>query len=108
MSIRRDILIAGGGVIDPASGVDGSCHLLVRDGKIAAVDKPTAFKGVTDVEKISAKGLLVTPGLVDIHVHLREPGQEWKEDIASGSLSAVAGGFTTICCMPNTNPINDH
>jgi len=108
MDIEQDKLISGGRVVDPSNNIDGQFDILIRNGKIEAVDKPGAFKGVNDVQQVSAKNLLITPGLVDIHVHLREPGQEWKEDIASGSKSAVAGGFTTICCMPNTNPINDH
>ncbi|MCB0324199.1 MAG: dihydroorotase [Bdellovibrionales bacterium] len=101
------LLIQGGRVLDPASGLDGAFDILVEGQRIAAVDKPGQFTGVGDVQVLSAKGLLVTPGLVDIHVHLREPGQEWKETVLTGSRAAVAGGFTTVCCMPNTKPVND-
>jgi dihydroorotase len=100
-------IISGGRVIDPANGRDGEYDLLIEDGKIAGVEKPGSFSSVKDAEMISAKGQLVTPGLVDIHVHLRDPGQEWKETIDTGRRAAEVGGFTTICCMPNTKPLND-
>ena len=108
MSSEKDkkVLLQGGRVIDPISQRDGNFDILIEGGKIAAVDTPSSF-GSVDAEKIDVKGKLVTPGLVDIHVHLREPGQEWKETIETGSRAAVAGGFTTVCCMPNTNPVND-
>jgi len=98
------LLIRGGHVIDPASGMDAPADLLVRDGRIADIGK---IKAKAD-EVIDAKGKVVCPGLVDMHVHLREPGQEWKEDIESGSRAAVAGGVTSMCCMPNTMPRLDH
>ncbi|MDQ6987722.1 MAG: dihydroorotase [Mariprofundaceae bacterium] len=99
-----DLLIRGGRVIDPANGLDGIADVLIKDGKIAAIGKKTAAAK----EEIDAKGLIVCPGLIDMHVHLREPGQEWKEDIESGSRAAAAGGITSMCCMPNTTPRLDH
>lgn len=98
------ILIAGGRVLDPASGRDGVADVLLDDGKVVAVDASLDAAGA---ERIDARGCWVTPGFVDLHAHLREPGQEYKEDIASGGRSAVAGGFTTVCCMANTHPVND-
>ena len=99
------ILIKGGRVISPAQQLDDTCDILIEDGKIAAIGKKLVGKGA---EVIDAAGKVVTPGLVDIHVHLRDPGFEYKEDIASGTLAAVAGGFTSVACMPNTNPVNDN
>lgn len=98
------LLIRGGHVIDPASGFDMQADVWVENGSIAAIGK---HKGHADTT-IDAAGLVVCPGLIDMHVHLREPGQEWKEDVASGSKAAVAGGVTTMCCMPNTQPRLDH
>ncbi len=98
------LLIKGGHVIDPANGLDGIADVLIEDGKIAEVGK---LKSKAD-QTIDAKGRIVCPGLIDMHVHLREPGQEWKEDIESGSRAAVAGGVTSMCCMPNTTPRLDH
>ena len=100
------ILIRGGRLIDPAAGVDAPRDLLLVDGKVAAIDATGKIKSV-DAEVIDAKGLVVAPGLVDIHVHLREPGQGYKETIATGTAAAAAGGFTTVCAMPNTIPVND-
>ena len=99
-----DVLIHGGRVIDPANGRDGIANVLIKGGRIAAVGEE---KRKADTE-IDASGLIVCPGLIDMHVHLREPGQEWKEDIESGSKAAVAGGVTSMCCMPNTTPRLDH
>jgi dihydroorotase len=96
--------ISGGRVIDPANGIDKVCDLWVEDGRVAGVG---TFKGKA-TETIDATGRIVCPGFVDMHVHLREPGQEWKEDIASGSRAAVAGGVTSMACMPNTQPRLDH
>ena len=101
----KNLLIKGGRVIDPAQGIDGVCDVLIEKGKIAAIGKQLDAKGA---DVIDAAGKLVTPGLIDIHVHLRDPGLEYKEDIVSGTASAVAGGFTAIACMPNTKPINDN
>ena len=102
----KPILIRGGRVIDPASGLDAPRDLLLRDGKIAAIENPGKVKAA-GAEVIDAKGLIVAPGFVDIHVHLREPGQGYKETIATGTAAAAAGGFTTVCAMPNTIPVND-
>ena len=102
------ILITNGQLVDPAGSVEGAFDLLIEDGLIKEV-KPTGTIAKQRVDKIiDAKGLWVAPGLVDLHVHFREPGFEWKETIKTGSLSAVCGGFTTVCCMANTRPVNDH
>ena len=99
------ILITGGHVVDPGRFV-GIADVLIQDGKIAAVGvNLSAPAGSTTIQ---AAGKLVLPGFVDVHVHFREPGFEYKETIQSGSAAAVAGGFTTVCCMPNTSPINDN
>lgn len=100
-------IVKGGRVVDPSVGLDELRDLLIEGETISAVDKPGGLDGVKDAEIIDAKGCYVVPGLIDIHVHLREPGQEWKETIATGCSSAVAGGFTAVCCMPNTSPVND-
>lgn len=96
--------IRGGRVVDPASGRDGVADLLIRDGRIAAVGPTELGDGGRSFD---ATGLVVAPGLIDVHVHLREPGFEAKETIASGTAAAAAGGFTTIFCMPNTRPALD-
>lgn len=102
----KPILIRNGHLIDPASAIDAPRDLLLADGKVAAVDAPGKIKHA-EAEVINAKGLVVAPGLVDIHVHLREPGQGYKETIATGTAAAAAGGFTSVCAMPNTVPVND-
>jgi dihydroorotase len=91
-------------VLDPASDRDATADVLVEDGRITAIEVGLEVPGA---ETIDATGQWVTPGFVDLHAHLREPGQEYKEDIASGGRAAVAGGFTTVCCMANTQPAND-
>jgi dihydroorotase len=96
-----ELLIARGRLFDPASGIDAPGDLLVRDGAIAAVGE-VGTEGADEV--IDASGLWVLPGLMDLHVHLREPGQEYKETIATGTRAAAAGGFTTVACEPNTTP----
>ena len=101
------VVIKGGRLLDPGAGVEGEQDLLLTEGKVEALDKPGAFAELEDAEEVNAQGLLVVPGLIDIHVHLREPGFEWKETIETGAQAAVAGGFTDVCCMPNTNPVND-
>ena len=93
--------------IDPASGVHARRDVLVRDGKIAAVSEAIGDEGVRGATVIEAENCLVLPGLIDMHVHLREPGYEYKETIETGTRAAVAGGFTTVACMANTNPVND-
>ena len=102
----RKLLLKGGRVVDPANNRDGAFDVLIENGVIARVDRGLPADGaeVFDVRP----GWIVAPGLIDIHVHLREPGQEHKETIASGTASAVAGGFTAVACMPNTEPVNDH
>ncbi len=100
------ILIRDGHLIDPAAGIDAPRDLLLADGRVAAIEPPGKIKQ-NGAEVINAKGLVVAPGLVDIHVHLREPGQGYKETIATGTAAAAAGGFTTVCAMPNTVPVND-
>ena len=102
-----DILILNGRVVDPASGVDAERDVLLRHGRVAAVETPGGFKGVKAKEIVDAAGMIVAPGLVDVHVHLREPGQTYKESIATGTAAAAAGGFTTVVAMPNTVPVND-
>src|SRR5262245_26828650 len=99
------LLIKNGWVIDPAAGLDAQADVLVEDGLIAAV-RP----GITaaDAESFDAGGMVVAPGFIDMHVHLREPGIEHAETIETGSKAAAAGGFTSICCMPNTLPVNDN
>jgi dihydroorotase len=99
------VWLRGGRVLDPASGRDGRADVLIEDGRIAAIED--ALGSVSDAEIVDAEGLWVAPGFVDLHAHLREPGQEYKEDIASGGRAAAAGGFTAVCCMANTNPVND-
>ena len=99
------ILIKGGRVVDPGRFV-GIGDVLIQDGKIAAVGPN--LSPLADSRIVQAEGKLVLPGFVDVHVHFREPGFEYKETIQSGSAAAVAGGFTTVCCMPNTSPINDN
>jgi len=99
-----DVVIRGGRVIDPANQVDEVCDVWITAGRIAGMG---AFDGEA-ATMIDAAGQIVCPGLIDMHVHLREPGQEWKEDIESGSRAAVAGGVTSMCCMPNTGPHIDH
>ncbi len=107
-SISDNLIIAGGKVIDPASGFEGIADVYVQAGKILKIETKKLLTGKrlkpSSAEIIDARGKLVVPGLVDIHVHLREPGREDEETILSGSEAAVAGGFTSICCMPNTEP----
>jgi dihydroorotase len=101
-----NILIKSGHIIDPANEVEGKLDLFIADGKIAKLGKPGSLPA-SGAEVIDASGKLVVPGLIDMHVHLREPGYEYKETIATGTAAAKAGGFTAVCCMPNTNPVND-
>ena len=103
----RSILLAGGRVVDPATGFDATADVLVEDGRISAIDSTPGRLDGRAAERHDLTGLVVSPGLVDPHVHLREPGQGSKETIATGTASAVSGGFTTVCCMPNTAPTLD-
>jgi len=100
------LLIKGGRLVDPASATDAKLDILIAEGKIEAV--AAGIKKAAGVEILDARGLVVAPGFIDIHTHLREPGQENKESIESGSRAAARGGFTSIACMANTEPVNDH
>src|SRR5438128_11903252 len=99
------ILITNGYVIDPRQGINGGKDLLIEDGRVSGLlergrDVPDA------TEVFDTTGLIVAPGFIDLHTHLREPGHEYKETIATGASAAVAGGWTTVCAMPNTDPVN--
>ena len=100
------LLIKNSRVIDPANNIDDNLDILIDGIIIQKIAK--GIKADNSVKIIDAKGRIVTPGLIDIHTHLREPGLEYKETIRTGTMAAAAGGFTTICCMPNTNPVNDN
>jgi dihydroorotase len=109
---RKDLIIAGGGVVDPANGVEEVRDVLIRDGRIAAVERNIlarrAKKGrKPDFQAIDARGCLVLPGLIDLHVHLRQPGQSADETVATGTRAAARGGFTSVLTMPNTSPVVD-
>ncbi len=104
--MSETLFIEGGRVVDPASGVDGVRTVVVKDGRIAEVSE--RVERPREARVLDARGKWVTPGFVDLHVHLREPGQEYKETVATGARAAVAGGFTTVCAMPNTKPVNDN
>lgn len=101
-----NMLIQGGRVIDPSQGIDEVLDILVENGVVKELGK--GLKAPAGGETIDASGKIVTPGLIDMHVHLRDPGLEYKEDIVSGSRAAAAGGFTSVACMPNTKPVNDN
>jgi len=100
------LLIRHGRVIDPANGVDAVEDVLIADGKIERVGKSLAAPPGAEV--VDARGKVVCPGFIDIHVHLREPGHEYKETVATGTRAAAAGGFTAVACMANTMPVNDN
>jgi dihydroorotase len=102
----RPILVRGGRVIDPANGVDRPADLLLQDGKVEAIDQSLSRPDGAIV--IEAAGKVVSPGLIDLHVHLREPGQEDLETVATGAMAAAAGGFSAVCAMPNTDPVTDN
>ena len=101
----KSLLIKGGRVIDPSRNLDDTADILISNGSVEAVGKN--LKNSSEAEVINADGLVVTPGLIDMHVHLRDPGQEYKEDLFSGSRAAAAGGFTAVAAMANTDPIGD-
>ena len=100
------LLIKGGHLIDPAAKINAPMDLLLRDGRVTEVAPPNKIRGSAD-DSFDAKSLIVAPGFIDLHVHLREPGQAYKETIASGTAAAAAGGFTAVCTMPNTQPVVD-
>lgn len=102
----NSLVISGGHVIDPAARVDAPMDVLLSDGKVAEVAPPNKLRGKA-AESFDARGLVVAPGFIDIHVHLREPGQSHRETVATGTAAAAAGGFTSVCCMPNTQPVID-
>lgn len=103
---NKSLLIRGGHLIDPASRIDAPMDVLLRHGRVAEVAAPNKIRGGAD-EKFDAHGLIVAPGFIDLHVHLREPGQSYKETISTGTAAAAAGGFTSVCTMPNTAPVVD-
>ncbi|MBX7136746.1 MAG: dihydroorotase [Oligoflexia bacterium] len=100
------LLIKNGLVIDPAASLEEPRDVLLNGALIEAVERPGAIPESAATEVLNASGMWITPGFIDLHVHLREPGFEWKETIESGSRAAALGGFTTVCCMPNTKPVN--
>jgi dihydroorotase len=104
----NSLLLTGGRVIDPANHLDATADVLILQGKIAAVGPDISAKAPSDVERMDVQGLVVCPGLIDLHVHLREPGQVTKETIATGTAAAARGGFTSVVCMPNTSPAIDN
>ena len=101
-----NLLITGGRVIDPSQHCDTVCDLLISNGVVEAIGQN--LKAPEGTRVVDATGKCVVPGLIDMHVHLRDPGYEYKEDIVSGTKAAVAGGFTSLCCMPNTKPVTDN
>ncbi|HUN83811.1 MAG TPA: dihydroorotase [Terracidiphilus sp.] len=101
------LVIRNGHLIDPGAGVDAPKDILLKDGRVAEIASPGKLKATNGAEVLDAAGLTVAPGLIDIHVHLREPGQGYKETIATGTAAAAAGGFTAVAAMPNTSPVND-
>ncbi|MDI6744567.1 MAG: dihydroorotase [Thermodesulfovibrionales bacterium] len=114
-----NILIKNGHIVDPSQNIDGIGDVLIEKGKIKEISikgskaqrvkgSDTLTLGRSDTREIDASGLYVLPGLIDMHTHLREPGYEYKETIKTGTMAAVKGGFTTVCSMPNTNPVNDN
>jgi dihydroorotase len=108
MSAHRDVLLQGGRLIDPSSGLDGIGDLLVRDGKIESFSVGGTIAAPADATVIDCTGQVVAPGFIDVHCHLREPGREDVETIATGARAAAAGGFTAVCAMPNTDPVTDN
>lgn len=106
MNNKSSLTIRNGQLIDPTQHLEGKYDLLLKDGRVAEVAPAGKLRGKAD-ESFNARGLIISPGFIDIHVHLREPGQSHKETIESGTRAAAAGGFTSVCAMPNTSPVND-
>ncbi|HEY1937928.1 MAG TPA: dihydroorotase [Candidatus Angelobacter sp.] len=106
MHTKGTLAIRNGLLLDPSKHLEGKYDLLLKDGRVIEVASTGKLRGKAD-ETFNARGLIVAPGFIDIHVHLREPGQSHKETIASGTMAAAAGGFTSVCTMPNTSPVND-
>src|SRR5215472_3734033 len=102
------LLLTGGRLVDPANRFDATADLLITDGKVAAIGQEARAATPADAEQLDVSGLVVCPGLIDLHVHLREPGQGAKETIATGTAAAARGGFTSVVCMPNTSPAIDN
>jgi dihydroorotase len=104
--MMRPILIQGGRILDPSRNTDQVADLLLLDGKVEAMGQNLGRPDGADV--LDAAGKVVSPGLIDLHVHLREPGQEDVETVATGAMAAAAGGFSAVCAMPNTDPVTDN
>src|SRR3974390_3215102 len=101
------LVIRNGHLVDPGAGVDAPKDILLKDGRVAEIASPGKLRSANSAEVLDASGLTVAPGLIDIHVHLREPGQGYKETIATGTSAAAAGGFTAVGPPPHTTPVND-
>ncbi len=106
------VLVHGGRLLDPSQDIDGKLDVLIEDGVVARIAERIDRKGLegnkAEIETVDATGFVVTPGLIDVHVHLREPGEEYKETVRTGTMAAAAGGFTAVAAMPNTKPVNDN
>src|SRR5215472_9093445 len=102
------LLIKNGRVIDPVSNTDALRDIRIEGEKIVEVAQPGKVGAASGAEAFDATGLIVSPGFIDLHAHLREPGQESSESIETGTRAAARGGFTAVCCMPNTKPVNDN
>src|SRR5207249_7026039 len=102
------VLLTNGRVIDPSNRLDAKTDLLIHNGKVAVLGPNASARATTETKRIDVTGSVVCPGLIDSHVHLREPGQSAKETIATGTAAAARGGFTSLVCMPNTSPAIDN